>query len=93
MGVEQLYDLTADPLEQVNLMESASGTDLVAVFRKMLLDVLTANPGSIEVEKAYMATYRQWLEEIVRVDSSPPLATDDRVAEDSMRKSPARPHR
>ena len=30
----------------------------LALFRRMLLDVLNNNPGSFEVEKAYLATYR-----------------------------------
>ena len=77
MGVEQLYDLRIDPMEQVNRVQSAGGNDEVAGFRKMLLDVLTANRGSIEVEKAYLATYRKWLEDVVRGDSSQPPAAGD----------------
>ena len=70
LGDEQLYDLRTDPFERVNLMGPASGNDEVAVFRQMLLDVLTDNPGSIEVEKAYLATYRRWLEDLVRGHAS-----------------------
>ena len=43
----------------------------------MLLDVLTDNPGSSEVEKAYLATYRKWLEDLVQEDSSLPVAAGD----------------
>ncbi len=55
MGAEMLYDLRNDPFERVNLMGSPSGDQAVGAFRKMLLEVLTENPGSIEVEKAYLA--------------------------------------
>jgi len=71
MGSEQLFDLTNDPFEQVNLMDSAAGKQLVEVFRKMLLEVLTDNPGSIEAEKAYLKPYRQSLQALVQ-ESSPP---------------------
>ena len=37
----------------------------------MLLEVLTENPGSIEVEKAYLEPYRQWLEALVRGHPEP----------------------
>ena len=69
MGLEQLYDLRADPSERVNLMASAQGGRRVVPFRKMLLEVLTANPGSVEVERAYLEPYRKWLEALVQ---SPP---------------------
>ncbi len=66
MGVEQLYNLKTDPLEQVNLVKSPAGNEeTVAVFRKMLRDVLIDNPGSAEVERAYLAVYRSWLEDLV----------------------------
>ena len=66
MGLEQLYDLIADPLEQVNLMASSSGEQRVRPFRRQLLEVLTNNPGSAEVEKAYLEPYRNWLESLVQ---------------------------
>jgi arylsulfatase A-like enzyme len=77
LGDEELYDLTTDPYERVNLAGPNSVYDTVAVFRRMLLDVLTNNPGSLEVEKAYLATYRRWLEDLVRANSSRALAADD----------------
>jgi hypothetical protein len=43
----------------------------------MLLDVLTDNPGSAEVEKAYLESYRKWLEDLVQ-DRSEPIATTAR---------------
>jgi arylsulfatase A-like enzyme len=69
MGLEQLYDLRADPSERVNLMASAQGGRRVVHFRKMLLEVLIANPGSVEVERAYLEPYRKWLDTLVQ---SPP---------------------
>jgi hypothetical protein len=69
MGLEQLYDLRVDPSERVNLMASTRGALRVGAFRRMLLEVLTDNPGSVEVEKAYLEPYRKWLEALVQ---SPP---------------------
>ena len=53
--------LARDPVEQVNLMGTSSGDRAVGAFRKMLFEVLTENPGSIEVETAYLEPYRQRL--------------------------------
>ena len=77
MGAEQLYDLRSDPFERVNLMDSADGNQAVGVFRRMLLEVLTENPGSIEVEKAYLGPYRQKLKALVEEISAPRVAADD----------------
>ena len=71
MGLEQLYDLRVDPSERVNLMGSTIGDKRVGVFRKMLLDVLTENPGSVEVEKAYLEPYRKWLKDLVEAPVEP----------------------
>jgi len=71
-GPEQLYDLTRDPSELVNLADSAKGNQELGVFRRMLLDVLTDDHGSIQVEKAYLKSCRQWLKSLVQA-SSPPL--------------------
>ena len=70
-GSEHLYDLSTDGTERVNLANSAGGSQVVGVYRKMLLDALTDNPGSIEVENAYLKAYRQRLKSIVE-ESSPP---------------------
>ncbi len=64
-GGEQLYDLDRDPFERRNVIDSPEGQQAVGTFRRMLLEVLTANPGSIEVEKAYLKPYRQWLTSLV----------------------------
>ncbi|MFI5455375.1 MAG: sulfatase-like hydrolase/transferase [Isosphaerales bacterium] len=65
LGSEQLYDLRHDQVESVNQIDSAEGKQVAGVLRRMLLDVLTGNPGSIEVENAYLKPYRQWLESVV----------------------------
>ena len=65
MGIEALYDLRRDPFELDNLMGSSKDNQAVGVFRKMLLEVLTDNPGSIEVEKAYLGAYREGLRALV----------------------------
>ena len=71
MGLEQLYDLRVDPDERVNLMASSHGEQRVGAFRRMLLEVLTDNPGSVEVEKAYLEPYRKWLEDLVQGPPGP----------------------
>ncbi len=64
-GSEQLFDLARDPFETSNLAGTAEGSPMVAAFRKMLLNLLNENPGSIEVENAYMKPYREWLKSLV----------------------------
>ncbi len=64
-GSEHLHDLKSDPYEKVNLVNSEAGKRLVGLYRKMLLDALTANPGSREAETAYLKTYRQWLKSTI----------------------------
>jgi hypothetical protein len=44
---------------------------VVGVYRKMLLDALTDNPGSIEMENTYLKAYRQRLKSIVEESSRP----------------------
>jgi hypothetical protein len=58
--------LKKDPFEQANLIGTSSGDNAVAAFRKRLFDVLTANPGSIEVETAYLKTFKRELESQMR---------------------------
>jgi arylsulfatase A-like enzyme len=64
-GAERLHDLRIDPYELDNLVDRAQGTETVKRFRRLLLRVLTDNPGSIEVEKAYLKTFRQSLKSLV----------------------------
>jgi hypothetical protein len=70
-GLEYLYDLVTDGAERVNLANSAGGSQVVDVYRKMLLDALTDNPGSIEMENTYLKSYRQRLKSIVEESSRP----------------------
>jgi arylsulfatase A-like enzyme len=65
-GSEQLYDLNRDLPEQVNLKYAADGDRQVDPFRRALLDVIVRNPGTPEVEAAYLKPYRQWLQSLVR---------------------------
>jgi arylsulfatase A-like enzyme len=74
MGVEKLYDLHRDPSERVNLMGSSFGDNAVGDFRKMLLKALTDNPGSIEVEDAYLGRYRQELKTLIQESSQQHVA-------------------
>jgi hypothetical protein len=74
-GVEHLFDLTLDPYETGDVIASVAGQAKVPMLRKMLLDVLSSQPGSSEVEKAYLAGYRSWLEELVRAGPTHSLAS------------------
>ena len=65
-GGEQLYDLRTDPYEQNNLILLPVGMHGVGVFRRMLLEVLNHNPGSVEAERAYLKPYKQRLETLVQ---------------------------
>jgi arylsulfatase A-like enzyme len=64
-GAEQLYDLGRDPYETVDLKSHPESGEVVNLFRRMLLKVLNENPGSIEVENAYLKPYRQSLKFLV----------------------------
>ncbi len=70
MGAEQLYDLKKDPFERTNLMKSTDGNQGVETFRRLLLEVLTDNRGSIEVENAYMKAFRKTLKSLVESPTS-----------------------
>ncbi len=65
LGAEQLYDLTLDRAETVNLLQDGRAQERAAVFRKSLLDALDASPGATENENAYLAAYREWLRSLV----------------------------
>jgi arylsulfatase A-like enzyme len=61
LGAEQLYDLTLDRSETVNLLKDGRAQERAAVVRKSLLDALDASPAATESENAYLAAYREWL--------------------------------
>lgn len=61
-GVERLYDLTKDPFERINLIDPGETSEAAAVLRRMLLELLCDNPGSPEVEGAYLKRFRNRLQ-------------------------------
>jgi arylsulfatase A-like enzyme len=73
-GAEMLYDLVRDPFELSNQIGSSYGDQTVGVFRKMLLEVLTNDPGSIEVKEIYLDAYRQGLKALIDENSPRPVA-------------------
>ena len=98
MGTEQLYDLSIDPFEMVNLMGSARGSQGVQPFRRMLLDLLTDNPGSIEVENAYLKAFRQGLKSLVEDGLAPhvPITAVEKPSNEkkpllAIRRAPLKP--
>jgi arylsulfatase A-like enzyme len=60
-GVEKLFNLTTDPYEQLDLMNSPYGKEQAEVFRLKLLGLLDAGPATTEVERAYLGRFRQAL--------------------------------
>jgi arylsulfatase A-like enzyme len=74
LGAEKLYDLIRDPFERDNLIGTPYGDKSVGPYRKMLLDMLTENPGSSEAEKSYLGHYRQALKAVVHESSAPRVA-------------------
>jgi arylsulfatase A-like enzyme len=71
LGSEQLYDLRSDPFESVNLMDSVEGKEAARDFRRELLDELNDNPGSTEVENAYLRSYKQSLKFVAEASPAP----------------------
>jgi hypothetical protein len=86
-GGELLYDPMVDPFERVNILESAHRRGEVEGFRRMLLELLTENPGSGEVERAYLDHYRRSLERLVREAPARRVAVDPRIATDVVSRS------
>jgi arylsulfatase A-like enzyme len=70
-GSERLYDLNSDPFERVNLLESSDRRPDLTALRRMLLEVLTENPGSAEAERGYLQSYRRSLEALVPQGEGP----------------------
>ncbi len=63
---ERLFDLTVDPFELDNLIPRPGAAQKLQRLRKRLLDFLTENPASAEVEKAYLKSFRERLSAVVR---------------------------
>ena len=75
-GNEMLYDLSRDPYERNDLLNFADRKHEVVPFRRMLLKVLTDNPGSAEVERDYLGSYRRSLEALVGEGPARGIAAD-----------------
>ena len=71
IGTEALYDLRKRSVRTGQSWWALHTTTKPwSLFRKMLLEVLTDNPGSIEVDKAYLEAYKQGLQALIP-ESSP----------------------
>ncbi len=75
-GGERLYNLMSDPYESVDLLKFAGRQAEVVPFRRMLLKILTENPGSVAVERGYLDRYRRSLEDLVGEGSTRRAAVD-----------------
>ena len=73
-GGEELHDLRHDPYGHFNLLDSTADHVEANVFRRMLLDVLTDNPGSIDVEAAYLGQFRRELKALIPGSYPPRVA-------------------
>jgi arylsulfatase A-like enzyme len=67
-GAEKLYNLRSDPFERVNLMDSPAGLQEVGDSRRKLLGALSESRGSVEVERAYLESYRRHLQALIPED-------------------------
>jgi arylsulfatase A-like enzyme len=85
-GSELLYNLEQDPFETLNLLGTTVGKQVVGAYRRMLLDVLGQNPGTIEAEDAYLIAYRQWLKSIVNEGSLSRQETSAREVRSNLRR-------
>jgi arylsulfatase A-like enzyme len=74
-GVEGLYNLEIDPDAQLNLLGVPAGDMLVRQFRKLLLNAVTQDRGSLEAERAYLEAYRRKLHDAVRSDEARSVAS------------------
>jgi arylsulfatase A-like enzyme len=89
VGPEQLYDLNRDSSELHNLVGPPEYNPVLDVFRQTLLDVLTDEHGSPEVESLYLARYRRMLQSEVQTISRPliPIASAEPPAMPLVRRN------
>jgi len=74
-GIEGLFNLWKDPLAVFNMVGTPEGEALLAPSRRMLLEVLNENPGTAEVEAAYLKAFRRDLAELVDKGDAGKVAT------------------
>jgi arylsulfatase A-like enzyme len=86
-GGERLYDLRNDAIEAIDLMESTARRKEVEPLRRKLLEMLTDNPASVEVEEGYLKSYRESLKALVEQDSAGRVASDPRAVSDRLDRS------
>jgi arylsulfatase A-like enzyme len=73
-GKEKLFNLTTDPGERRDLIDSPYGKQQAEVLRRKLLDVLNADPGAAEVEHGYLGRFRAALSADVQQNSQRRIA-------------------
>jgi arylsulfatase A-like enzyme len=81
VGPEQLYDLIRDSSELHNLVATPEADPVLDVFRRALVDVLTKDVGSTEVENLYLERYRRLLQSEVQTNTQPlvPMASIESI--------------
>ena len=65
LGKEQLFNLSIDPFEKIDLSNTYQRQEQLGRCRRLLLDFLKDNPASVEVENAYLKRYKNRLEAIL----------------------------
>ena len=75
-GIEQLFNLTIDPFEARDIVSRPDSASSLQTLRKLLLEVLSDEKASVEVENSYLNPFRERLKSlIVEGDSSSATAS------------------
>ncbi len=88
-GGEMLFDLWRDPAARFNLAVFPELAPRLAQLRTMLLNALTDNPASTEVESAYLTAYRKELADLVQAAHRSVARPTEGAANASAAREPA----
>mgnify|MGYP001051937360 CR=1 FL=1 len=77
-GTEGLFNLWRDPMGMTDVLGTPEGNALLQPSRKLLLEVLEQDAGTVEVEAAYLKAFRRDLAETVKRGDAEKLSARDR---------------